>query len=225
MTKHIILLTLAGLLTFACAGRAQYTLELTGVGDGAVSDGVYISPYQGVINQGGKQIFSGYMICDDFADESYLKDPWTATATNAGALNGTEMFTTSNTSYTVQQNYDAVAWLANQLLLPGNVTNPTTQTDISFAIWDIMDGQTTNPDGGTPTWIANAFNEVVSDNYVGTNVTVYTPNPNGGPGHSPSQEFLVVTTPEASTPILFAIDLLGFVALVGFLRKRQARAY
>ena len=221
MIKQTVL-SIAGLLLFASIGLAQYTLELTGVGDGAVADGVYVSPYQGTISQNGSQIYSGYMICDDFTDEAYLDSPWQASASNAGSLNGTQLFGEgynpfSSTTYTAQQAYDAVAWLANQLVSPSNVTNSTAQTNISFAIWDIMDDKTTDPDNGAASLITQAFTEVVTDGYVGSNVTVYTPQP-----HGVSQEFLVVTTPEASTPVLLAADILGFIALVGFLRKRMA---
>jgi hypothetical protein len=31
--------------------------------------------------------------------------------------------------------------------------------------------------------------------------------------------------PEASTPVLMAVDLFGFMALVGFLRKRVSRSF
>jgi hypothetical protein len=221
--KQICRLSFVGLLALSSVGFAQYTLELTGVApDSASADGVYVSPYQGTISQGSTQIYSGYMICDDFTDESFLGQPWSATETNAGALNGTELFSTSLSGYSVANNYNAVAWLANQLLLPANLNNSTNQTNISFAIWDIMDGasalpltSSTDPDGGAGSWITQAFTEAVTDHYVGSNVSVYTPTP-----HGVSQEFLVVTTPEASAPVLLAVDLLGFMALVGFLRKR-----
>ncbi len=157
------------------------------------------------------------MICDDFNTESYLNDPWTAVVTNAGALNGNEKFQISLSGYTVQQNYDAVAWLANMLLLPGNVTNSTAQTNYSFAIWDIMDGQTTDPDGGAQGLIANAFYNVVTKGYVGSDVSVYTPSPN----LNASQEFLVVNAPEPSTLLLLGVGL--FCLGLATLRKQSLR--
>jgi len=215
-----------GLLGLFCLMQAAppahadtFTMELTGVGDGASAAGVYISPYQGTItdNVTHTRIFNGFVICDDFNTESYLNDPWTAVATNAGALNGNEKFQTSLSGYTVQQNYNAVAWLANMLLLPGNVTNSTAQTNYSFAIWDIMDGQTTDPDGGAQGLIADAYYNVVTNGYVGSDVTVYTPSPN----LNASQEFLVVNAPEPSTLLLLGLGLLclGLAAL----RKQSLR--
>ena len=195
MVTRVRYLSIAGCLAFASAGFAQYTMDLTGVGNGNSAEGVYVSPYTGSIWAGGYSgggapqtpaLYSnGYLICDDFSDESFVGDVWNASATNAGNLNGSELFATSYSGYTVQQNYDAVAWLANQLLSGGNVNNATTQTDISFAIWDIMDGANpsltaNNPDGGAASWMSNAFTQVITDGYIGTNVTVFTPSAEPG---------------------------------------------
>jgi hypothetical protein len=237
--KQVWLLSIAGLLLFASVGFAQYTMELTGIGTGVTADGVYVSPYQGTITEGNQNIYSGYMICDDFADEAYLDSPWSATATNAGAVTAASnvVFTggytdpnsgidwSAGTKFSDTQAYNAVAWLANLLVSPSTLGNPTTQTNISFAIWDIMDnGLFADPDGGAAYWIGQAFTQVTENHYIGSNVTVYTPNPNNGPGLNASQEFLVVTTPEASTPLLLVVDLVGFLALVAFLRKRAVRS-
>jgi len=222
MIKQICYLGIAGLLIFASVGFAQYTMELTGVGDGVVADGVYVSPYQGTISESGTQIYSGYMICDDFTDEASLDTDWYPTASNAGNVNG-QLFTGGYNTYTAQQAYDAVAWLANQLVLPSNVTDPTVQTNISFAIWDIMDGATTDPGGGAASLITTAFTNV-TDGYVGSNVTVYTPSPRNGPGYNASQEFLVVSTPEPAAAAILGFDLLSALAGVFLLRRYRVRA-
>jgi|ERR1700733_5345188 hypothetical protein len=240
MAKRIQFLSIAGFLIFASVGFAQYTMDLTGVGNGSNADGVYVSPYQGSIWAGAYNggnaptttpLYSGYVICDDFADDSYVGDVWDASATNAGALNGSELFTTSSSGYSVQDNYDAVAWLANQLLLPSNVNNSTAQTNISFAIWDLMDGQKTDPlnTGAVASLISQAFTEVVTDNYVGSNVTVYTPSPRQPQGLNVSQEFLVVNGPSVSTPepgaaALLGFDLLSVLAVLFLLRRYRVRA-
>jgi hypothetical protein len=252
MIKRVCLLSIASLLVFASLGYAQYTMELTGVGDGATSGDVYVSPYNGSIWSGAytggsaptsSPLYNGYVICDDFTDEASLLSPWNVTATNANDVTptgpnqdvlfaqGYNPFTVTDTSYTAQQAYDAVAWLATQLVEDPNVNNPSSndQTNYSFAIWDIMDNQKTDPDGGAQALITAAFNAVINQDYVpgmngALNVTVYTPDPIQNPGPQVSQEFLVVSTPEASTPLLLAVDLLGFIALVGFLRKRISRA-
>src|SRR5580700_7502676 len=93
--RSIPLATLVAAATLTLAApvhAAPYTLELTSVGDGANNGAVYFSPYVGTVKQGGKLIYSGYLICDDFDTESVVGHSWSATDTNAGALNGTEKF-------------------------------------------------------------------------------------------------------------------------------------
>jgi hypothetical protein len=252
MIEQIRYLGIAGFLAFASAGFSQYTMDLTGVGNGANADGVYVSPYQGSIWNGAytgggapttNPLYNnGYVICDDFSDESYVGDVWNATATNAATLNGNELFTTSQTAYSVQDNYDAVAWLANQLIADVNNSQLTQtqlytdQTNISFAIWDIMDGANTDPIGaGTvSTLIGDAFSEVVNGHYVGSNVTVFTPYENLGVGNNLSQEFLVVgggpnggplvPTPEPASAAVLGFDLLSALGIVFLVRRYRARA-
>jgi hypothetical protein len=231
---------LVGLSAFVSAGFAQtYQMELTGVGTGVTADGVYVSPYQGTIVQGGTisgntiiggtTLYTGYMICDDFTTDSSLNSPWTATATTAASRNGKfqgETYTVAGLNggqpFNSQQMYDAVSFLATKLL--ANLSNQNLQTDYSFAIWDIMDGQTTDPSGGATAQIKNAF-EAVLGGYADNNVDVFTASPTGA-----SQEFLVVNGPPVSTPEssvvgLFTLEFLPVLGLLFLLHRRStARA-
>jgi PEP-CTERM motif len=223
MTKNLklplTLVALAATPVFA----TPYTLTLTGVGDGANNGSVYYDPYVGTItNSSGQVIYSGYLICDDFGDQSVVGTSWGATETSAGALNGSEQFvgdsyTLGGTTYNTQQMYDAVAYLANELLQPTNVGNGTNQGNLSFAIWDITDGAAAS--GAIQSDIEAAF-AAVNGGYVGSNVDVYTPDPL----HT-SQEFLVVdappSVPEPSILGLFGLGLatLGWAAV----RRRSRR--
>src|SRR5277367_3992034 len=119
----------AGALALATVADAQtYQMTLSGVGTGVTADGVYVSPYQGTIVQGGTisgssivggtTVFTGYVICDDFNTDSYLNSPWTATVSNAAAGSGKfagETYTLGTKTYTSTQMYNAVAYLASQL--------------------------------------------------------------------------------------------------------------
>ncbi len=210
-----------GLLAVAPFGFAQtYNMDLTGVGNGVVADGVYVSPYQGTVTGNGLN-YTGYLICDDFNTESYLNSPWTATMSSAGALDGTEKFVGNSfmfdgTSYTAQQAYNAAGWLANQLL--ANVGSPA-QTNYAFAIWDIFDGQPTDPMGGAAALEQQAFTQAAGG-YVASNVSVLTPNPLNA-----SQEFLMVKpAPEidAGTSTAALTLLIGGVLVVSRRRRLQA---
>jgi hypothetical protein len=204
------------LIAVAPGAFAQYTIDLTGVGNGAVADGVYVSPYQGTITGNGMS-YSGYIICDDFNTPSYLNSSWSATMTSAGGLNGSEKFGGTETfdgqTYTAQQAYNAAGWLANNLLTNSNVNNPTSQVNYSFAIWDIFDGQQTDPNGGAQLLESQAFSQV-SNGYVASNVSVFTPNPLNA-----SQEFLVVRAPEIDP----ASAMSGLTLLLGGLAVARGR--
>ena len=58
------------LIAVAPGAFAQYSMDLTGVGNGTVADGVYVSPYQGTITGNGMS-YAGFMICDDFPAQSH----------------------------------------------------------------------------------------------------------------------------------------------------------
>ncbi len=210
-----------GLMAIVPASFAQtYNMDLTGVGNGTVADGVYVSPYVGTISGPGVN-YAGYMICDDFNTESYLNSPWTATTTAAAALNGTQKFGSvqfNGVTYTAQQAYNAAGWLANGLL--GNLGNTTTQTNYAFAIWNIFDGQTADPDGGAVSLEAAAFTAASTGGYSAANVSVFTPNPKNA-----SQEFLVVKQAPEIDPTSATSGLtllLGGIMVLRSRRKLQA---
>jgi len=212
-----------GLIAVTPAAFAQYTMDLTGVGNGTVADGVYVSPYQGTITGNGMS-YSGFMICDDFNTESYLNAPWLASMTSAGALDGTEKFPSTETfdgnTYSAQQAYNAASWLANGLL--NSTSDPNNQVNYSFAIWNVFDGQQTDPNGGALALESAAFS-AVNNGYVASNVSVYTPTPINA-----SQEFLVVSPPMQAPeidPASIASGLtllLGGLAVAGGRRAKQA---
>jgi hypothetical protein len=223
--KHILRLGGAGLvggLAFLCflpsAFAQPASMDLTGV-NGNSYDGVYTSPYYATVNGVATTV-----ICDDFETESYIGETWSANVTNVASV----VAGTSTAKFSPAQDYDAVANLATQLLsIPASSEQAVI---LSFAIWDIFDRS------GVQAWLANPSNggdplgvsalaladanAALSASYTPgeyANVVIYS-STTGTP-----QEFVSVTAPEASTPVLMAVDLLGFIALVGFLRKRVVR--
>lgn len=210
-----------GLTCLTIGAFAQVKMQLTGVGQGNVMAGVYTSPYAGTVDGTPTTI-----ICDDFADDSFLNESWLANVSTVASLGVTKWG--SN-----QQQYDAAAALSIQLL---GTSNATQMGYISYAIWDIFDNS------GVQSWLGSsnpiyttAYNmaqTALSQTYAAgsfSNVFVYTAIPGtatgcGGapcPVNSP-QEFLVVRTAEPSAQALFAVYLSSLVGLIFLFRKRVA---
>lgn len=226
MTRTLGILTiLLGMAISARPLRADTLITLTGAGAGNVLDGVYTSPYTGTV--GGAA--NTPVICDDFADDSYIGESWSATVSTVASLAGDVKWASETNA---QQNYEIAAWLAEDLL---STSNTTATEDISFAIWLALDPNVAtylSSDPGTLSaaegWISTAENAIVTQDLTAadfSNVLVYTPvagtavNCNGGPcpANSP-QEFLVVT-PE---PGSFFLLLLGLLAVAGFTCRRRS---
>jgi hypothetical protein len=191
------------------------------------SHGVYISPYYATVNGGPTTT----VICDDFTDDTYIPESWTATVyAGSGVLTGTRMAGLSGfTGADLYRAYDAVAYLALRLQSEG--ADPTARAITSFALWDIF------LDSSVTTWLSGdaAFLGQVQTlaNEARTSalgasaglrsiLTVYsTPISNISGGHALPQEF--ISTPEASAPAFLAFDLLGLLGVAFCVRRRSLR--
>jgi hypothetical protein len=209
----ILLFGVMGAGTVAACSQSN-NFCLTGAGPNpTVLDGVYISPYTATVNG-----VSTLVICDDFADEVTVGESWRVTSGKIGSTtNG--LFGTENSA-----GYEEVAWLSDQLL--ANLSNPTQQGIISYAIWSVFDKT------GVTNWLntyhdsttLNAVNALLAtyNGQTSSDFTVYTP---GGfqTCCGPPQEFLVqsVQTAEASAPVILGIDLLGLGVLLIVWRRRR----
>ena len=100
--------------------------------------GVYVGPYTATING-----VSTAVICDDFYDDSYQWEAWSADiVAGASATSSSTRMDAKYNSATVYdglsltQAYDAVGYLATQMLA---ATDPTTIGEYDFALWSIFD--------------------------------------------------------------------------------------
>jgi hypothetical protein len=219
---------------FASASFADTLMTLTGVGDGATLGNVYVDPYTATV--GG--VANTTVICDDWSNNSYMNESWTATAVSAltvsNASLGTPMFGNNQTLY------NEVTYLASQLM--ANPTNTTNQVEYSFAIWMLTYPYSASPESPAPmTFLAenlsggtsnSEYIAAVADmNYAIENESGYnsagweilTPDPytSNPAGDGTPQEFLTYV-PEPSTILMLLLGLGGVLVLSW--RQRKLRS-
>lgn len=204
--------------------RADTSMQLTGVGDQATLGNVYVDPYTATVGTNTNVP----VICDDWSDNSYLGEQWTAKVANASTVGtvGSPMFGNNQTLY------NEVTYLAAQLM--SNSTNPTNQTEYSFAIWALTYGANGTPaatpdplsylaanlSGGKSNaeYIATVadlnYAKTYEANYNSTGWEILTPIPGTSVPSSDGtpQEFLV-KTPEPSTLLMLILGLGGLLGL------------
>lgn len=255
-------LVLLDLATTPMVAQQTATVSMSSYGSGANLAGFYTSPYTGTID-GGPVID---VICDDFADNSYVPEEWTAYVTPMSSLtSGTtdtdlNWVNTPGATITVDgqtldqsQAYSVAAVLAIEILESPSASQA--QEDLSYALWGLFYPTGTSSDPGAftalidagdltdlsnaETYLNNAVTYVLNPANSATvqadvdEATIYSYDPSANPdgpvcgngpcASSPPQELITISAPEASTPVLLAVDILGFIALIGFLRKRLAR--
>jgi hypothetical protein len=141
---------IAGGVAFLClaSGAFAQTVQFTITGGNAPSGtwgimgGTYTSPYTGYLNNNSGNALA--IICDDFADEVYLGESWTALATNVADINSSttnQLYFDQGDVTLQQQQYMVASYLAEQLLT-ADAVNPGDQTtvgELSFALWGVFD--------------------------------------------------------------------------------------
>jgi len=230
------LLFLAGLIVSQGVALADtVSMTLTAPPSGPSEYGIYVDPYYATINNTP----SVAVICDDFLADTYQADSWWATTYNYNgsptSLANTRMAATeTNPNLTLTQAYDEVAWLSVQLL--SNMSDAD-RVSISFALWSVfqptavenwLEGYHTTLDAVAGHWLTDAQNNIAAgDAYLRNDITIYSPGPviscPYGCPNTPTQEFLVVRTPEVSTLAILVLDLLGVLSAVFLFRRRTVR--
>lgn len=211
---RIALLIIAGaIVLFAPAALADTaSMLLTGVGNNGAMGGVYVGPYVATVNGAA----GTPVICDDYSDESYLYESWTANVSTFADLSNTKWASLSNSTTL----YEEAAWLTEQLVS----ASPSQAGDIQFAIWVIFDPAalgtlSATDEANVEMLITNAQTQTF---WAGefANILIYTPNIddpilcNGQScQNTPPQEFMAVT-PEPSELALLLVGLLSCVIVI-----------
>jgi hypothetical protein len=188
---------------------------MTGAGNNVMA-GVYVGPYYATVNG----VANTAVICDDFADESYIGHSWNYTANNFSSL-GSALWG-SQTS-----NYDAAAWLTLQMLsLNGNPGNATQVGYLSYAIWSLFDkgalnGLSSTQLAGVDAWLAKVPGNLNPGQFA--NFLLLTPQGcTNGPGSCPGQEFMMMV-PEGGAAAMYLL-LAGLTCFGAMLYRRRRQA-
>jgi hypothetical protein len=145
-------LTALGLVLLGVAPSAAQTtanFNLNSAGSGLNYAGVYTSPYSASIN-GGATV---PVICDDFGDNSYIPEDWTAYVTTLSQIQTanpaplTYLQWKGASSYSLDQAdaYTVAAILAVEIIqsnpngASGSTAQQLNQEELSFALWELFD--------------------------------------------------------------------------------------
>jgi hypothetical protein len=221
-------------------------MELLSSPSGNNMGGVYTSPYQISVNG-----VPTLLVCDDFTTDINFGHTWNAIEYDITQVTGTGPQKFQHTpnpvtypgqptpvDYTIQQQYDAVAWLAEQLL-DGSILDTSYAAAIySYAIWQIFDSTAIDGYNGDAlnaqeqSDVKSAMSAAFSATHLDYEIYIYTPDP-----FDSSQEFLGIGShlptpydfpntpvPEGSTLALLGFDLLSALAGIFLVRRYRVRA-
>jgi hypothetical protein len=151
------LAAIVGLVAFTFASPVfgqQATVDFTGIINTQSFGGGYADPYAGTVTYRGSTLNSnGEIVCDDYYDEIYLPETWTATVIQASSLTSADVTATLFGSSIGINGYAAVAGLINLMYA---TTNQSTQDDLSAAIWWLTSGGT-NIGTSSPDYVLNGY--------------------------------------------------------------------
>jgi hypothetical protein len=232
------------LAPLASANTTTVQFTLTGSGN-IVDNGVYVGPYTGQITGGS----SVQIICDNYTTPVHVGLRWNAAQitfadptfandvkfndninSQTGQYNDLNVPKTDSKSQAaaiVLQDYEAAAWLAQQIQSDYNGITKSNQAvmdtnigNLTYALLAVFDPSLTSPvskSGGFDTAAQADYNAALQGKYIiseFSNVEFWTPDPTNA-----SQEYITVTpTPESASFLLFGTGLL-FIA--GILRRKQ----
>jgi hypothetical protein len=230
--KKSVFLSGAALVLFVPSVFAQNTtLSFNGGYQGSNwtygTETVATGPYDGTINGvavGPGQAGGAGMICDDFQDNIYTGETWTANALNAATLNSSNVGQTLFGGTIGLVGYQEVAYLVYQMLTtsPSTPGYAATEAAYSEAIWALT-GSGVNPSKLTGLALTlyntvRAGGETLTASQLAS-LWIYTPNPRGPNQAQEMWGMVSVAEGGAALGYLFLAGLCCFGAI--FLRSRR----
>lgn len=226
MTKSKLCLAFAAafLLLWVAPHSFAETLNLRSGGNN-ILDANYVGPYTATVNG-----VSTLILCDDYADDVYLGETWTANVSTYPSLTHVQYAQGQSNQ---AQLYSEAGWLAQQVF--SGKYSSSQVGELQYALWGLFDPQAlmdlSNDGYSTQASAANAYlSDAETADFSSVNFSrfeIYTPNNGvnsclGGSCSTgtPPQEFITYATPEPSLVIILLADLLLFGAAIVILRRR-----
>jgi len=205
------------LLCLAPCAYASSSLTMTGAGNNVMGN-VYVGPYYATVNGAANTP----VICDDFADDTYIGSSWNYTPNTFSTL-GNALWGNQT------QNYEGAAWLTLQMLsLNSNPANATQVGYLSYAIWSLFDKAALNGLNSTQLAGVNYWLGMIPSNLTASqfsNFMILTPQGcTNGPGSCPGQEFIMLVPEGGSGAMYLLFAGLSCFAAILFRRRSQAAA-